>query len=94
MRSRYAAYVLKLEDYLLKTWHPDTRPQTLNLTEDPTIQWLGLQVKHAENTDNNSATVEFVARYKVTGKAEKIHEVSKFLRIENYWYYLSGVHID
>ena len=29
MRSRYSAYVLKLEDYLLATWHPDTRPRQL-----------------------------------------------------------------
>ena len=31
MRSRYTAYVLKLEDYLLATWHPSTRPQQLDL---------------------------------------------------------------
>ena len=26
MRSRYSAYVLGNEAYLLATWHPDTRP--------------------------------------------------------------------
>lgn len=26
MRSRYSAYVLGDEPYLLATWHPDTRP--------------------------------------------------------------------
>ncbi len=90
MRSRYTAYVLRLEDYLLKTWHPETRPDTLNLTEDPPTKWLGLQVKRAENTGETTATVEFIARYKVTGKAERLHELSQFIRMENRWYYLTG----
>lgn len=94
MRSRYTAYVMELEDYLLKTWHPETRPQALNLSEDTAIKWLGLQVINTMLTGDDSATVTFVARYKICGKAEKIHEISKFLRIENVWYYLSGVHIN
>jgi len=44
MRSRYSAFVLKLEDYLLATWHPDTRPASLDLDTDNT-KWLGLEVK-------------------------------------------------
>lgn len=94
MRSRYTAYVLGLEDYLLKTWHPDTRPQALNLAEDNAVKWLGLQVKNTETTSDNSATVEFVARYKIGGKAERMHEISQFLRIDDHWLYLSGLHID
>jgi len=90
MRSRYTAYVLGLEDYLLRTWHPDTRPQALNLAEDTSIKWLGLQVKRAETTSENSATVEFVARYKIGGKAERMHEISQFKQIDRHWYYLSG----
>jgi SEC-C motif-containing protein len=44
MRSRYSAFVLGLEDYLLITWHPKTRPTALNLAEDPATKWLGLQL--------------------------------------------------
>lgn len=90
MRSRYTAYVLGLEDYLLQTWHADTRPAALNLAEDQAIKWLGLQVKHAEIINESTATVEFVARYKVGGKAERLHELSQFLRLEGRWYYLVG----
>ncbi len=91
MRSRYTAFTLGLEDYLLNTWHPDTRPHSLNLAEDKAIKWLGLQVKHSANVDKNTATVEFIARYKVGGnKAERMHELSQFLRIGNQWFYLSG----
>ena len=89
MRSRYTAYVLGLEDYLLQTWHPDTRPAALNLNEDQTIKWLGLQVKNFE-THGSTATVEFVARYKIGGKAERLHEVSQFVLIESKWFYLVG----
>ena len=36
MRSRYTAYTLALEPYLLATWHPDTRPAALNLNAEQT----------------------------------------------------------
>jgi SEC-C motif-containing protein len=94
MRSRYTAFVLMLEDYLLKTWHPDTHPSKLNLAEDAKdssfTKWLGLQVKRVENTSETTAIVEFIARYKIAGKAERLHEISQFVRIEGCWYYLVG----
>ena len=90
MRSRYTAFVLGLEVYLLQTWHTETRPTKLNLNEEPPTKWLGLQVKRAENTSETNATVAFVARYKVAGKAERLHELSQFVRIAGCWYYVSG----
>ncbi|MBC7697165.1 MAG: zinc chelation protein SecC [Bacteroidia bacterium] len=90
MRSRYSAYVLGLEDYLLQTWHHETRPIALNLGEDIATKWLGLQIKHAESNSASTATVEFVARYKVGGKAERLHELSEFVRIDSRCYYLTG----
>jgi SEC-C motif-containing protein len=90
MRSRYTAFVLKFEAYLLATWHPTTRPTSLNLAEDPPTKWLGLQIKRAENVNENFATVEFVARYKIAGKATRLHETSQFERIDGRWYYLTG----
>ena len=92
MRSRYAAYVLRMPDYLIATWHPDTRPDSLNLDEKPPIKWLGLQVKRSEQQDVEHAIVEFVARYKVNGKAERLHEISTFLKVNDAWYYLNGEH--
>ena len=44
MRSRYVAYALGLEPYLLETWHMSTRPAELKLDEDPP-RWLGLSIK-------------------------------------------------
>lgn len=90
MRSRYSAYVLRLEPYLLATWHPDTRPDTLDLSQDH-MKWLGLQVLRAETTGPATAIVEFIARYKVGGmRAERMHEISEFVYIDA-WYYVTGL---
>ncbi|HMV13390.1 MAG TPA: YchJ family metal-binding protein [Nitrosomonas sp.] len=89
MRSRYTAYVLQRDDYLMKTWHPETRPINLNLITDQS-KWLGLTVKRSEQTAPDQAIVEFIARYKVNGKAQRLHEISRFKRIDKQWYYLDG----
>lgn len=90
MRSRYSAYVLGREDYLLATWHPDTRPADLDLNAPPRAQWLGLTVKSHAAQDAEHATVEFVARYKLNGRAFRLHETSRFVRIEGCWMYVDG----
>ncbi|HEX5363548.1 MAG TPA: YchJ family metal-binding protein [Gallionella sp.] len=89
MRSRYSAYVLKLEPYLLATWHPTTRPATLDLASDHT-KWLGLEIKKFSPESADRAKVEFVARYKIGGRAHRLHEVSRFLCEQGRWYYLDG----
>jgi len=91
MRSRYSAYVLGLRDYLLATWHPDTRPDTLELDDTPGMRWLGLTVKRHVDAGDGTAVVEFVARYKVGGaSAKRLHEVSRFQRLAGRWVYLDG----
>ena len=89
MRSRYSAYVQGREDYLLATWHASTRPAALNLAAEPSPKWLGLDVKAQAQADD-TATVEFVARCKVGGRAQRLHEISRFVREEGCWYYVAG----
>lgn len=92
MRSRYSAYVLRLEPYLLATWHPSTRPAALNLAaQDPTLRWLGLAVKRHQALDADHAIVEFVARSRAGGgRAQRLHEISRFVREDGRWYYVDG----
>lgn len=90
MRSRYSAFVLMLESYLLATWHATTRPQALELAAEPATKWLGLEVKRHEVSDAEHAVVEFVARYKVNGRAYRLHETSRFVREQGQWFYLDG----
>lgn len=89
MRSRYSAYALKLEAYLLATWHPDTRPAALELSQD-SEKWIGLDILRHTPHSPDSATVEFVARCKVGGRAHRLHEISRFVRENGRWFYVDG----
>ena len=89
MRSRYAAYVLGLNEYLRDTWHPSTRPAEI-ATQDPALRWLGLELRRATAIDATHAQVEFVARSKFGGRAYRLHEVSRFVREAGRWYYVDG----
>ena len=95
MRSRYTAYVVANETYLLETWHQSTRPQTLNLAQQSSIKWTGLTIlNHCLDADNpGKAQVEFIARYKSNGKAQKMHELSDFVNEDGRWFYLHGKQI-
>jgi SEC-C motif-containing protein len=89
MRSRYTAYVLGMEGYLLSTWHPSTRPEKLDLQAEGQPKWLGLTVKlHLPAGD--AAQVEFVARYREGGRGHRLHEISRFVREDGRWSYVDG----
>ena len=89
MRSRYSAYVLGLHGYLLATWHASTRPPALE-ADPPGLTWLGLDVRRHEQQDENHAVVEFIARSKLGGRAQRLHETSRFVREDGHWYYVDG----
>ena len=87
MRSRYSAFVLARADYLLATWHASTRPAGLDF--EPGARWLGLEVRrHVPGLER--AEVEFVARYRVSGQAVRLHETSRFVREGECWFYVDG----
>jgi SEC-C motif-containing protein len=89
MRSRYAAFASLDRDWLLATWHASTRPRELAL--EPSIKWLGLDVKSHRAIDEIHAEVEFVARFRSGGgRAERLHERSRFVREGGRWYYVDG----
>jgi SEC-C motif-containing protein len=88
MRSRYSAYARGLAAYVLDTWHASTRPSALDLSTGP--KWTGLTLLSHEVGAPDRATVEFVARYKVGGRAGKMHEISRFVRENARWYYVGG----
>jgi SEC-C motif-containing protein len=91
MRSRYSAYVLCLIDYLLATWHPSTAPGDLELQP---LKWLGLEVCRAEQS-GDAGVVEFVARCRDGGgRAQRLHETSRFVRQSERWYYIDGQMIE
>ncbi|WP_435986277.1 YchJ family protein [Terrabacter sp. LjRoot27] len=96
MRSRYTAFVVGDEAYLLRTWHPRTRPERVGL--DPQTRWTGLTVLRTERggPDDVDGVVEFVARWAepsagTVGRGE-LHEVSRFGRWGGRWLYVDGEH--
>jgi len=89
MRSRYSAFVKERAEYLQLTWHPSTRPGEPP-TFEPGLRWLGLDVRRHQRTDDDHATVEFVARSKLGGRAHRLHETSRFVREGGRWYYVGG----
>ncbi|MEV7399858.1 YchJ family metal-binding protein [Streptomyces sp. NPDC091267] len=94
MRSRYAAFVVRDAAYLLRTWHPDHRPGVLDL--DPGQRWQGLEI--LETTEGSAfhttGTVTFRAHFTDGGRADSLHEKSRFVRYEGAWVYESAVFAD
>lgn len=88
MRSRYSAFVLEDADYLQATWHPSHRPA--EITFEPGLKWLGLEVKEHRPLDATHAEVEFVARSRLAGRAHRLHERSRFVCEDGRWFYLDG----
>ncbi|MFN4063216.1 hypothetical protein GO613_10080 [Azoarcus communis] len=89
MRARYTAFTLKDEAYLLASWHPSSRPQPPLFDTSPP-KWIGLQVRAHRPLDADHAEVEFVARYRIGGRAQRLHETSRFVREHGLWYYVDG----
>lgn len=91
MRSRYSAFATGDADYLLHSWHPDTRPSTLSL--DPAQTWERLEI--LSTTDggplHREGTVEFRAHYRHSSHSGVLHELSRFSRVEGRWVYVDGI---
>jgi SEC-C motif-containing protein len=85
MRSRYSAYAIHDEQYLLDSWHESTRPE--NIDADPLVQWIRLKIIDADNSQDR---VKFVATFRLNGKAHKLCENSRFVFEGGKWFYLEG----
>ncbi|SEN65287.1 SEC-C motif-containing protein [Cryobacterium luteum] len=91
MRSRYSAFAYGDVQYLLKSWHPLTRPERLEL--DAAISWRRLDIVRTERGGllDNAGVVEFIAHYRENGIAAQQHEVSRFRKTDHRWYYLDSL---
>ena len=86
MRARYSAYARGLPDYLLATWHASTAPGELELFP---VKWLGLEGRHSA-MQGDAGVVEFVARSRNADGAQRMHELSRFVREQGRWFYVDG----
>ncbi|MFF2653493.1 YchJ family protein [Streptomyces sp. NPDC058045] len=90
MRSRYSAFAVGDEAYLLRTWHPRTRPARLGL--DPRLRWTGLEIVAVAGGSafHPTGTVAFRAHHTDGGTAEVLAEHSRFERVDGAWVYVDG----
>ena len=86
MRSRYCAFVKWDVGYLLRTWHPRTRPGQFE--PDPRMRWTGLEILETGDGSafHSSGTVTFRASY----RGGSLHERSRFERVDGAWVYVDG----
>jgi len=91
MRSRYSAYVLQNEEYLLNTWHHSTRPNELKLDSEPE-HWMKLDIVRtaAGKVKDDSGQVEFTASFRINNERQRMHEVSNFVKEDGQWFYVDG----
>ncbi|WP_030867213.1 YchJ family protein [Streptomyces sp. NRRL S-37] len=90
MRSRYCAFVRRDGTYLLRTWHPRTRPERIDF--DPGMRWTGLEVLDTSDGSafHSTGTVTFRASY----RGGSLHERSRFERVDGAWVYVDGEFLD
>lgn len=90
MRSRFSAFAVGDAHYLLRTWHPSTRPESLDLDTD--IRWYRLDIDRTEAGGPLDATgvVAFTAHYRGPESRGVQHETSRFVREGGAWFYLDG----
>jgi SEC-C motif-containing protein len=91
MRSRFSAFAVQDETYLLRTWHATTRPASVEF--DPAVRWTGLEIlgKTGGGLLHKVGTVEFRAHYRARGRSESMRENSSFVREDGQWLYAGPV---
>lgn len=92
MRSRYTAFTMDENAYLLASWAKETRPERMDTKETP-VQWIGLEVESTEEggKTDDKGTVCFIARFIVTSRLCHLREKSRFVKEDNKWFYLDGI---
>ena len=88
MRSRYTTYTQGATAYLRDTLAPASRGDydEASVREwSKNSQWLGLEILSA-----TSEKVEFVAKYKADDKVIEHHEVARFKKLRDRWYFVDG----
>ncbi|MFC4913779.1 YchJ family protein [Actinomadura gamaensis] len=90
MRSRYSAFVMRDADYLLRSWHPATRPPGIEF--EPGLRWERLEIVRTADgaAGDTRGTVEFRAHYVQDGRRDHLHEKSRFVLHDDAWVYVNG----
>jgi SEC-C motif-containing protein len=89
MRSRFTAFATGDAGYLLRTWHPDTRPRDLDLADGPRFERLEVLGAERGSLFDTEGTVRFRAHYVDQGRRGVLEEHSRFVREDGRWFYVA-----
>lgn len=88
MRSRYSAFVMKQNDYLVAT-HWQKSEDDYDFSKEDEISWQRLEVLQASENCNHGVVI-----FKAYGQDLQglfcLHETSEFVRKDGAWYYVKG----
>ncbi|MFF3332086.1 YchJ family protein [Streptomyces sp. NPDC002888] len=90
MRSRYSAFSERDDSYLLRTWHPRTRPARVDF--DPGMRWTGLEI--LEKADGTAFHTTGTVTFRASFRGGTLHERSRFERVDGAWVYVDGEFLD
>ncbi len=95
MRSRFVAYAQKNEAYLLSSWDDNSKkkPASIDFAKEGELSWTGLDIVQCKKggEKDKKGIVEFKACYELDGEAHTLHEISRFIKKDNRWFYLDGL---
>nr|WP_255422139.1 YchJ family metal-binding protein [Tessaracoccus sp. MC1627] len=89
MRSRYSAFVVGDGDYLWRTWHPSTRPESVRAHG---VEWTGLTV--LDVVDGGPGDEVGVVEFEAAHRDGALRERSRFARRAGRWMYVDGAFPD
>lgn len=89
MRSRFSAFAIHNAEYLLRSWHPDTRPEQLGF--DDSVEFFRLDILRTTGGGplDTTGTVDFEAFYRVGRTIGSQREHSSFSKIDGNWVYVT-----
>ncbi len=92
MRARFSAFAVGDAAYLVRTWHPSTRPERGQLELDSSIRWYRLDVLGTTGGGllDRAGTVHFRAYFRGASKGVQ-EENSSFVREGGRWFYVDGL---
>lgn len=96
MRSRYTAYAVGDDAYVLATWDEATRPAVLFEEGEARPKWISLKVTDAKPVADDSETgeVTFTATARTSQGAMRLTERSLFQRKDGRWVYVRALEPD
>ncbi len=95
LRSRYSAYTLGNIGYLADTLSPDVRGDFDQIEAETTAgdtKWQGLEVRAIVDggEDDETGSVEFIARFRLHDQPRMHHELADFRRENGRWMCVGG----